>query len=390
MSAGRYGPVLIVKCTRICNLRCEYCTDYRVEESESIDIEKLAAMLHGIAEDPSISDAHFIWHGGEPLTKGRQFFEKLVFLQDKFLRGRKKVTNSVQTNGTLVTREWAQTLRELNFSAGLSLDGPKAVQDKKRPYSNPQRLRVIEEGERRSTHDAAMRGLALLHESAVSTGVLTVVSPDVLAIGAEAMYRFYRSQGLTNIALLWMRGKFATPTESLAYNRAYGEFMAQILRLWLAEDDPTVQVRELGSKLNRMFGLPQSLCKDGGPCVGKFFGVEPEGGVWHCDKFVGDERFYVGNLLAQPVGDLARSTRIREIAELEVTTRNACAPCKWFDRCRGGCLSDLLIMLRDQGQVGTDDCWHFRIYEELAKVLASSPSVLEAFRSTTGSCDALT
>lgn len=369
-----FGPVFIIKCTRKCNLRCTYCTDFRQRDSTVLNVEKLAQLFYAISTSSEITNVHFIWHGGEPLTKGLKFFDKIMFLQDRFLSDKQKVTNTIQTNGTLVNKEWAEALHSYRFSAGVSLDGPEYIQNNSRPFlTQPSKRKV-----KHDSYKAATEGICYLTKANVPKGILTVVSEEVLSIGARKMYHFYRENGITNFALLWMRADFSSNEKSLNYNHRYGDFLAEILQLWLEEDNPKVTVREVDSKLNKMLGLPSMLCKDSGCCVGKYYGVEPEGSLWHCDKFMNDERFSIGDVLDVNMGRLAWSEKVENLAQIELDVRNQCGPCKWFEHCMGGCLSDLLILLRDGGRVGTNDCWHYRLYEELSKTLAHSPSICAA------------
>ena len=62
----------------------------------------------------------FVWHGGEPTLLGIEYFRKAITLQKKYA-GEKEILNSFQTNGTLITDEWAEFLAETIFFAGCRL-----------------------------------------------------------------------------------------------------------------------------------------------------------------------------------------------------------------------------------------------------------------------------
>jgi len=51
------------------------------------------------------NSANFIWHGGEPLLVGMEFFKKALELQKKYNTRKIKVSNSIQTNGILFGRK---------------------------------------------------------------------------------------------------------------------------------------------------------------------------------------------------------------------------------------------------------------------------------------------
>ena len=53
-----------------------------------------------------VPEVTFTWHGGEPLLAGQDFFRRAVACQQRFAGG-KRIVNTLQTNGTLLTKEWA-------------------------------------------------------------------------------------------------------------------------------------------------------------------------------------------------------------------------------------------------------------------------------------------
>ena len=71
----------------------------------------------------------FVWQGGEPTLLGIDFFKRVIELQKPFAH-QKTITNSLQTNGTLLNDEWCNFLKRHNFMVGLSLDGPKEIHDR--------------------------------------------------------------------------------------------------------------------------------------------------------------------------------------------------------------------------------------------------------------------
>ena len=54
----------------------------------------------------------FCWHGGEPLLAGKKFFREVVRVQREFRKEGQEVENRLQTNGTLIDREWAEKCQE--------------------------------------------------------------------------------------------------------------------------------------------------------------------------------------------------------------------------------------------------------------------------------------
>ena len=71
----------------------------------------------------------------------------------------------MQTNGTLLDDEWGAFLKREGFLVGVSLDGPRALNDVARPDKR---------GE--SSYDDTLRGLAVLSRHGVDFNVLVTVS----------------------------------------------------------------------------------------------------------------------------------------------------------------------------------------------------------------------
>ena len=107
----------------------------------------------------------------------------MIELQKPF-SGIKTITNSLQTNGTLLTDEWCAFLKKHNFMVGISLDGPKEIHD---------RYRRDRKG--KGTFEKVMRGLRLLQKHKVEYNVLACVARETAKHPLE-VYRFLKDQGI--------------------------------------------------------------------------------------------------------------------------------------------------------------------------------------------------
>lgn len=122
-----------------CNLRCEYCyyleksNLYRDAQKRVLSEEMLEQFTKEYIEAQTSPDILFTWHGGEPLMRPLTFYRKAVELQRKYGAGR-RISNSIQTNGTLLNDEWCRFLRENNWLVGISIDGPQEFHDEFRRH----------------------------------------------------------------------------------------------------------------------------------------------------------------------------------------------------------------------------------------------------------------
>ncbi len=357
----------IIKTTRKCNLNCSYCNEKDYKYSSSFDIKLASVFFSSLKETPNCSRLEFIWHGGEPLLMGITFFNKILFIQKHLFNNGVSINNVIQTNGILLDDEWINFLIQNQFFIGISHDGPASVH-------NQHRADIKSEGSYKKVIEAIRR----LQNSRISFGLLTVVTNDLIQFGAEKLFEYYTINDIKNFSLLSLRNYFEDPYLLKKYYRNYSSFMAEMFLLWLRKDSTNLRIREFESKLNLFFGLPHSLCKDGGNCVGKYFGVESQGDICHCDKFKNRENFHLGNIYLNSFQDITNSVKFKELIKFENKIRSKCKFCKWFKLCKGGCLYDLLEMDESGVKLGTDECFQFSIYENISKNLAKT-KVLNEF-----------
>jgi uncharacterized protein len=110
-------------------------------------------------------EVSFAWHGGEPTMLGLPFFRRVVDLQRRYCPAGTTVSNALQTNGTLLDKEWAAFLRDHDFLVGISIDGPRRLHDRHR-----------RDAKGAPSFDSALGALRLLREEGVEFNTLTVVS----------------------------------------------------------------------------------------------------------------------------------------------------------------------------------------------------------------------
>jgi len=105
-----------------------------------------------------------------------------VAWQRKYADG-KRISNALQTNGTLLDDAWGEFLHAENFLVGLSIDGPAKLHNA---------YRVDKQG--RDSYDDVLRGLRVLKKHRVEFNTLTVVNRLNSRHPLE-VYRFLRGIG---------------------------------------------------------------------------------------------------------------------------------------------------------------------------------------------------
>ena len=116
-------PVVVWNVTRACNLRCIHCYAQAVERSRERELsrEQGLALIDDLAD---FGVPVVLFSGGEPLVRP----DLVELARHAVGKGMRAV---ISTNGTLISRQKAEELKEIGLSyVGVSLDGMEAVNDR--------------------------------------------------------------------------------------------------------------------------------------------------------------------------------------------------------------------------------------------------------------------
>jgi serine-type anaerobic sulfatase-maturating enzyme len=342
---------LIVKGTRLCNLRCVYCHDWRADRDQTMSFPVLARLIAAALSDPEHDAVEFIWHGGETTLLPRAFYEKALLVQSRFRRPGQQVHNSIQTNGTRLTPEWMHFFRANKFSVGVSLDGPPELHDRTRRYA----------GGRGSSQDVA-RGIRMLQEFQVPFGILMVIDEAALELGADRIFDYILELGVRSFGLLSCRpdnqpdAAPGTATSHYADPVRMAAFLGRIYDRWSEHGDTGIKIRELDAVRRRVSHENAGFCKLGGHCLGQFFLVEPTGEIAHCDLFLGDPRYTLGNILVDDFASIRRSPKLLALQAENEQALEAMRDCPDFGVCNGWCPHERYTSLRHNPQHSATCC----------------------------------
>ena len=333
--------VLIVDGTRLCNLRCTYCNNWRTGPDWTMSFSVLARLTAAVLSDPQHDVIAFNWHGGETTLLPISFYEKALLLQARFRRPGQTVTNSIQTNGTRLTPEWARFLRDNDYTVGVSLDGPPEIHDRYR--------RDVAGG---PTLAQTLRGIATLREHHVPFSVIMVVDEGTLAVGPERVFDFFLEEGIADYALNFVvpsvqpRSAAGASFEHYAQPRQVSDFLARLYDRWREHGDRRISIRELDALRSGVAGGFAGVCTLTGGCFGALYRVEPNGDVGHCDYFAGDERYIWGNVLKDNFAVIRRSPNLVACHAANVEALKPLRACPNFAVCNGWCPYERHVAVR--------------------------------------------
>ena len=319
---------VVVKVTKDCNLACRYpCYYYHlVKREESVlDLSILKSLFDQVTGMPEVCKFNTIWHGGEPLLVGIDWFEKAVEIQRRsFSDSKVIVENSIQTNGTLLDVAWAKFFNQNNFQVGVSIDGPWN-DDFRKTRDNKGSL------------ESVLKGISILQDNGILVGGLAVITRASLG-NAPKLLDFMLSHGIDSFDILPnseldCSGKFLRNSIN---GEEYSDFVIELYEAWLELDRDDVKIRTIDQMVGALLGCEPDLCMFCGSCDGVLC-LDANGDVYPCDEYVGDNMYILGNLKKETIPDIINGRLYKEHISLTERLSESCTHCYFRQSCGGNC-----------------------------------------------------
>lgn len=376
--------IMIKPVGSLCNLKCHYC--YYLDKAEiyggkepRMSEQMLEHFIKEYIAANDVRDVFFNWHGGEPLLAGLDFYRKAMAFQKKYADG-KHIHNTLQTNATLITREWAEFFRANNFLIGVSLDGPQNVHDRYRGGKGGA-----------SVFDRVIKGIMELYRAGVQYNVMATVNRQSEGRGLE-IYQFLKSAGTRFIQFMPVLehtkdGLIVDPQVQGARiapwsvsPEGYGRFLCDIFDYWVRNDVGKVFVNQFDAVLACWCGAQPGICALAQTCGGNSI-IEHNGDLYPCDHFV-YEGYKIGNVLETDLRTLMNSTRqVRFGLDKRNALPDDCIKCQWFFTCHGECPKHR-FNTTDKGETGLNAlCKGYKLFfAHVAPYMDKMKSLLQSGR----------
>lgn len=129
--------LLILDTTRACNLACKYCFVDAPTSGTHMTMEIALKSLELALDYPLCADTLTVeFSGGEPLLNFDLIRNFIPIAIEKAKNRGKKLTFTIQTNGTLLNDEIISFLVKYRVNIGISIDGTKEFHDRNRVFSD--------------------------------------------------------------------------------------------------------------------------------------------------------------------------------------------------------------------------------------------------------------
>lgn len=337
LTSTPYVSQVIAKISQRCNLDCTYCYVYnRGDESwrtrpkfmsEEV-ARQLALRIRDHCERHGSETFTVELHGGEPLLVGKTHMQRLVDLLRAGTKGVVELRIVMQTNGTLLDRDWIELFARNAISFGVSLDGPPNIGDRRRVWLDGSA----------GTTERVLRNIARLRVEHPAFedlfgGCLCVVDPEC---DGATMVEWFVEQGLSEFDFLLPDGNRANLPQGWTGVEPYRRFLCEAFDSWYQMNEHAPHIRMFEQMLMGKMGRRTPLDALGGDlrqlCV-----VESDGsiGVNDVTRICGGvySRDLL-NIFEHHLDDHSRGYDIDAIQSLS----EQCAGCTHLDSCGGGYL----------------------------------------------------
>jgi uncharacterized protein len=326
-------PVVKAICLHVthdCNLTCKYCFadegGYKGSRSLMSFETGKAALDFLIRNSGGRRNLEVDFFGGEPLMNFDVVKKLVEYARAEEKKHNKNFRFTVTTNGLLLTEEIQSYINENMHNVVLSIDGRKEINDN---------MRKTKTGG--GSYDIIMPKFKKLADSRGQTnyyvrGTFTKgnldFSGDVLHLADEGFKQISVEPVVADAS-----EAYAIQVQDL--DMVFKEYEALALK---------IISRKKNNQDFNFFHFMLDL--EGGPCVSKriagcgagteYLAVAPNGGLYPCHQFVGNEEFKIGDIYS----GIKNHSLTEEFEKCNVYTKEACKECFAKFYCSGGCLSN--------------------------------------------------
>lgn len=330
----KYSEYLIKPVSSSCNLNCNYCFYYDVSNRrDNFSYGKLSIeTLEILVKKAFFETTEFItfgFQGGEPLLAGYDFYHSFFEFIDKYNINNIKYEITLQTNATLITKEFLELFKKHNVLLGISLDGTKKIHDK-------YRLDFADNGSFTKVIDS----IKLVRSYNIDFNILTVVTKDLVP-QVKNLYNYFRQMSFDYLQFSECidRSPIQGDLESFSLDpHNHYIFLTKLFDLWYADllGGKYVSIRNFDLIMQKILGNWHLIpCYAKGVCACQSI-VEANGNFYTCDFYVNEDN-NLGNIEKSSIESILQSDKIAEFIDESIPLHNDCKTCPVYNLCRNGC-----------------------------------------------------
>lgn len=319
--------IMYLNLSTYCNLACKYCfidnnplsvNDRRIMTFETAK-NALEKFKEEIIKNNEESIAQIILYGGEPLTNS-QNFEKIITYARQILP---KIKITLITNGTLLNEEIIKFLRNNSIIIGLSIDGPKCINDKYRIFKSS----------KESVFDNETTKIKLLNKLDCQYGLSSTVTPDLIKHKDETISCF---RNLKVHDVFFNLYHYSSKTKENDWQKFYLEMSEFILQM--NDDLKKIDINEgrIRDQINLIVKEIFKFQSCGAVGLNQIT-IQPNGDVCICQGDSRSSKQTIGNINLDKIEEMIHSPKVAQWQNYYTVCRKECKYCEAIFVCGGGC-----------------------------------------------------
>ncbi len=338
---------ILLEPTADCNIRCKHCYhadtgyDHSMMSNEMLELFIKRSV-------PYYKVLKIIWHGGEPLLLGHDFFRYAYELFSKYSMDCGTVVKfNVQTNGILLDDDFIDLFSSNNTAISISYDGP---------YNSVLRQETVK------TEDAISKIKKRKHD----VFCLTTISTKSIGHLIE-LYNFFKKESI-NIKFnpLFPSGAALINKEFIITKESWCDAFLELFDYWLFDTECNILVESCQEILKRSI-MKHSGCP--GACLYQYLAVDAYGNLYPCGRMM-NSKFMICNL--NDIEDIRQSflnESYCKLVEVSQERIKKCIDCQWLDKCQSGCNSTAYLGGGVDKHNEFDCYFNYRMFSHITELL---------------------
>lgn len=328
-----------------CNLACKYCFiencsyNNKKELNMSLDIAKTAVKKYtDYLEKEKLKEGLIILYGGEPMVN----WEAITTVVEYAKEINSPLKFSMVTNATLLNTEKIKYLAENNVELGISIDGPKSLNDKNRIYRNGSK----------SVYDEVTKKFPELKFNKAKFGLSITVSEDFLKQQDEVL-QWLKTTGVNNV--------FYNLYHYTNYVDNWEEYYKEASKFLLKSYETLSCCNINDGRLNRKIdSVLKSEFKfaDCGAIGANQLAIKPNGDICICHGYLKTDKYVIGNIITNSIEKIMQSEEIAFWKQRSTLNNLKCLKCDSLFACGGGCAIQAEALFGSRSKIDKPFCIH--------------------------------
>lgn len=342
--------ILYLIVSTYCNLNCKYCfieqNPHSTTEYGIMSYDTAIAAVDQFFTNQDINDENkpeIIFYGGEPLIAQNTVKDTIQYIREKY-GNLAKIT--IISNGTLVDDDFAKFMYTNRVGMGISIDGPKSINDSGRIFRD----------EDKSVYDNVREKINVLKKYNCMFGLSITITPETIKKKHEII------EWIINLDVsdvFWNLYHFSK------YDEAWAPFYEEMSDFILESYD---KLLENGIKEGRVSELLNLYFNDTfryescGALGLNQVAIAPNGDIFICHGDNRNTEFVCANIQNDTIETALSSKNAKLYDGLLTVDREECQSCNALYICGGGCPSHAGCLFGDRKKIDYATCVFYKKY----------------------------